>query len=238
MSNYGQQPPHDPQSPYARGSQNPYGQSQANPYGQPNPYSQPQWGQGQPAWGQPQNPWVAQNAPRAGLVKRAIPVVTLDSLPGREIAEVLGDAVGVVARSRELPPELRSAGPQAGYVAMLTQSRHDAVTRLVEVAQAAGADAIVGLRFDASEITQSMSEVVAYGTAVRLVPSESDDTEAAGAVGAASWPGTYPADSSPPPAQPASAEPGPFDTEEETARQRRQPWPPPAEWPPPPESAR
>ena len=52
---------------------------------------------------------------------------------------------------------------------MLTESRQDAVNRLVEMAQAAGADAVVGLRFDCSEITQSLSEVAAYGTAVTLV---------------------------------------------------------------------
>ena len=53
---------------------------------------------------------------------------------------------------------------------MLTESRQDAVGRLVEMADAAGADAVVGLRFDCSEITQSLSEVAAYGTAVALVP--------------------------------------------------------------------
>jgi hypothetical protein len=55
---------------------------------------------------------------------------------------------------------------------MLTDSRQDAVARMVEMAAAAGADAVVGLRFDCSEITQSLSEVAAYGTAVRLVPEE------------------------------------------------------------------
>jgi hypothetical protein len=54
---------------------------------------------------------------------------------------------------------------------MLTESRQEAVGRLVEMAQEAGADAVVGLRFDCSEITQSLSEVAAYGTAVRLVPT-------------------------------------------------------------------
>jgi hypothetical protein len=46
------------------------------------------------------------------------------------------------------------------------------------MAQAAGADAVVGLRFDCSEITQSLSEVAAYGTAVTLVPKHDDATEA------------------------------------------------------------
>ena len=97
-------------------------------------------------------------------------MVTLDALPGREIAEVVGDVVGVVARGRDLPPELRGGGMEAGYVSMLTRSRQDAIARAVEMAESAGADAILGLRFDCSEITQNMSEVVAYGTAVKLVP--------------------------------------------------------------------
>jgi uncharacterized protein YbjQ (UPF0145 family) len=97
----------------------------------------------------------------------------MDAVPGREIDEVLGDVVGVVARTRELRPDLRSGNPIDGYVTMLTQSRQDAVSRLVEMAQAAGADAVVGLRFDCSEITQSLSEVAAYGTAIKLVEETS-----------------------------------------------------------------
>ena len=103
-----------------------------------------------------------------------VPVVTLDALPGREIAEIVGDVVGVVARGRDLPPELRGGGMEAGYVSMLTRSRQDAISRAVEMAESAGADAILGLRFDCSEITQNMSEVVAYGTAVKLVPLPGD----------------------------------------------------------------
>ena len=105
---------------------------------------------------------------------RALPVVTMENLPGREISGVIGDVVGVVARTRELRPDLRGGNPVDGYVVMLTDSRQDAVARMVEMAAAAGADAVVGLRFDCSEITQSLSEVAAYGTAVRLVPEKED----------------------------------------------------------------
>ena len=83
---------------------------------------------------------------------------------------MIGEVIGVVARTRELRPDLRGGNPVDGYVTMLTESRQDAVGRLVEMAEAAGADAVVGLRFDCSEITQSLSEVAAYGTAVALVP--------------------------------------------------------------------
>jgi uncharacterized protein YbjQ (UPF0145 family) len=112
------------------------------------------------------------------LVQRQLPVVTMESVPGREISSVVGDVVGVVARTRELRPDLRGGNPVDGYVVMLTDSRQDAVARMVEMAVAAGADAVVGLKFDCSEITQSLSEVAAYGTAVKLVPDQAEAAEA------------------------------------------------------------
>jgi uncharacterized protein YbjQ (UPF0145 family) len=166
MSSYGQQP-----GPYGPA---PYGQQPA-PYGQqPYPPQQP-YGQQPPGY-PPQQPyrapggWAPQppTARKPQLVRHSLPVVTMDKLVGQEITEVLGEVVGVVARTRELRPDLRTGNPVDGYVTMLTESRQDAVARLVEMAQAAGAHAVVGLRFDCSEITQSLSEVCAYGTAVRL----------------------------------------------------------------------
>ncbi len=200
MSNYGQQPPPG-QNPYGQQPGQPWGQPQ-----QPPPYGQPQQPYGQPAsqpsaprppqqpYGQPartvsslrssrtgsrqQPQWTPQPiaAKKPALVTHSVPVVTMDAVPGREIAEVVGDVVGVVARTRELRPDLRGGNPIDGYVTMLTESRQDAVNRLAEMAEAAGADAVVGLRFDCSEITQSLSEVAAYGTAVTLVAVEGDDT--------------------------------------------------------------
>ena len=108
------------------------------------------------------------------VVQRPLPVVTMETVPGREISEIVGDVVGVVARTRELRPDLRGGNLIDGYVVMLTDSRQDAVARMVEMAVAAGADAIVGVKFDCSEITQSLSEVAAYGTAVRLAPEREE----------------------------------------------------------------
>lgn len=203
---YGQQP-----NPYGQQPQQPYGQPgrPAQPYGQqPAPYGQqgyppqqpyaPQPGQGQP---QQQNPYAQQPYGQAGqpgqwtaqppasarptLVNRSIVVVTMDAVPGREVAEVLGDVFGVVARTRELRPDLRGGNPIDGYVTMLTQSRQEAVGKLVEMAEAAGANAVVGLRFDCSEITQSLSEVAAYGTAIKLVDQDQPATSAMSASEAA-----------------------------------------------------
>ena len=162
MSSYGQQPPYGQpgygQQPY--GPQNQQGYAGQPPY----PGQQPYGPHGQPA------PWTPQPpAPRKPeLVRHPLPVVTMDELVGHEITEVLGEVIGVVARTRELRPDLRVGNPLDGYATMLTESRQDAVSRLVEMAVSAGADAVVGLRFDCSEITQSLSEVAAYGTAVKL----------------------------------------------------------------------
>jgi uncharacterized protein YbjQ (UPF0145 family) len=163
---YGQQPPYgQPSVPSQPGQQPPYGQPPQQPYGQPQPYGPPQPGQWTP------QPPIAK---KPTLVTRTLPVVTMEHLPGREISEVLGEVVGVVARARELRPDLRGGNPVDGYVTMLTESRQDAVGALVAMAEAAGADAVVGLRFDCSEITQSLSEVAAYGTAVKLVGGGGD----------------------------------------------------------------
>jgi uncharacterized protein YbjQ (UPF0145 family) len=187
MSNYGQQPPYG-QNPNPYGQQPPYGQPQ--PYGQPSGPparpGQPQYGQQPPPYAQQPPPygpqpgqWTPQPpiARKPTLVSRPLPVVTMEQVPAREIDEVIGEVIGVVARTRELRPDLRTGNPVDGYVTMLTESRQEAVGRLVEMAQAAGADAVVGLRFDCSEITQSLSEVAAYGTAVRLLPVEGEVPE-------------------------------------------------------------
>jgi hypothetical protein len=70
-------------------------------YGQPQPYPPP----GQPLYGQP-GQWPPPPTAKPEQVKRAAIVVTLDEVPGRQITEVLGEAVGVVARTRELRPDL------------------------------------------------------------------------------------------------------------------------------------
>ncbi|CAA9370495.1 MAG: hypothetical protein AVDCRST_MAG75-13 [uncultured Propionibacteriaceae bacterium] len=204
MSNYGQQPPPGSQ-PYGQPQPNPYGQPQ-QPYGRPVQYGQPQppypgqpspHGQppqppyGQPGYGRQPNqgygaPTQWQQQPSAQtkpqVVERTVIVVTMDSVPGREIAGAIGEVLGVVARSRELPREMRTDNPLQDYATMLTRSRQEAVAQLAEMAEAAGAEAVVGLRFDSSEITPSLSEIVAYGTAVRLVPLAAEASEHEGAV--------------------------------------------------------
>ena len=155
------QPPPSPQPP----SVPTWGQPQ--PTFQPTPHGPTRQGHA-PQWSGPA-PSHATSAPvhqPAHPPQPAAPlVVTTDQVANRTIAASLGEVIGVTVREREIDPK---QDPQIAYPAMLLHSRRQAVARMVEMARERGADAVVGLRFDSSEITQDLSEVIAYGTAVRL----------------------------------------------------------------------
>jgi uncharacterized protein YbjQ (UPF0145 family) len=99
-------------------------------------------------------------------------VVTTENMPGYRVTRVLGQAFGVTVRSRGIGGNfmagLRSivGGEITEYTQMLEEARRHAVDRLVKNATVMGANAVVMMRFDSSEIGQVMSEIVAYGTAV------------------------------------------------------------------------
>ncbi|WP_028008475.1 heavy metal-binding domain-containing protein [Solimonas flava] len=99
-------------------------------------------------------------------------VVTTENIAGHRVVQTLGQAFGVVVRSRGIGGNvmagLRSlvGGEIHEYTQMLEEARRHAIDRLVANAAAMGANAIVMMRFDSSEIAQTMSEIVAYGTAV------------------------------------------------------------------------
>lgn len=104
-------------------------------------------------------------------------VATTENIAGHRVRETLGQCFGVVVRSRgvagNIAAGLRSliGGEIKEYTSMVEESRRHALDRLVENARAMGANAVVMMRFDGSEIGQSMSEVVAYGTAVWIEPA-------------------------------------------------------------------
>ena len=99
-------------------------------------------------------------------------IVTTENIAGYRIAETKGQVFGLVVRSRGLGGNvmagLRSivGGEINEYTEMLEEARRHATDRMVQNAQAMGANAVVMMRFDSSEIGQTMSEIVAYGTAV------------------------------------------------------------------------
>jgi uncharacterized protein YbjQ (UPF0145 family) len=101
-------------------------------------------------------------------------VVTTENVPGYRVREVKGQVFGVVVRSRGLGGNIVASfraligGEIKEYTALLEEARRHATDRMVENARAMGANAVVMMRFDSSEIAQTMSEIVAYGTAVVL----------------------------------------------------------------------
>ena len=98
-------------------------------------------------------------------------VVTTEGVPGHRVEKVLGEVFGVVVRSRGLGGNLLAGlrslagGEIREYTRLLEDARQSAIDRLVKNAEAMGGNAVVMMRFDSSEIGQTMSEVVAYGTA-------------------------------------------------------------------------
>jgi uncharacterized protein YbjQ (UPF0145 family) len=103
-------------------------------------------------------------------------VATSERVAGYHVKQTLGQVFGVVVRSRGLGGNiiagLRSlvGGEIHEYTQLLEQTRRQAVDRLVKNATAMGANGVIMMRFDSSEIGQTMSEIVAYGTAVVLEP--------------------------------------------------------------------
>jgi uncharacterized protein YbjQ (UPF0145 family) len=99
-------------------------------------------------------------------------VVTTEHIVGYHVSEVKGQVFGVVVRSRGLGGNIMAGlrslvgGEIVEYTALLEEARRHAVDRMVKNAHAMGANAVVMMRFDSSEIGQTMSEIVAYGTAV------------------------------------------------------------------------
>jgi uncharacterized protein YbjQ (UPF0145 family) len=99
-------------------------------------------------------------------------IVTSEHITGYKITETKGQVFGLVVRSRGIGGNvmagLRSivGGEINEYTQMLEEARRHATDRMVQNAQAMGANAVVMMRFDSSEIGQTMSEIVAYGTAV------------------------------------------------------------------------
>ena len=101
-------------------------------------------------------------------------VTTTENVKGQRAKIVLGQVFGVVVRSRGLGGNIMAAlrsivgGEIHEYTQLLEETRRQAIDRMVRNATAMGANAVVMMRFDSSEIGQTMSEIVAYGTAVVL----------------------------------------------------------------------
>jgi uncharacterized protein YbjQ (UPF0145 family) len=100
-------------------------------------------------------------------------ITTTNDLPGRQVVEVYGEVMGLTVRSRNIGSQFGASlksligGELKGMTKALIDSRHEVVERMVAEAEAKGADAILAMRFDTSEMGPNWTEICAYGTAVR-----------------------------------------------------------------------
>ncbi|ELY42523.1 YbjQ family protein [Natronorubrum sulfidifaciens] len=101
-------------------------------------------------------------------------ITNTETVPNRDIVETLGIARGntVEARNvgRDITQSIRNVfgGELKAYSDLLSKARDEAIDRMVADAERMGADAVVNVRLETSQITDGGSEVMAYGTAVRL----------------------------------------------------------------------
>ena len=102
-------------------------------------------------------------------------VTTGNEVEGHAISQYLGVVRGIVVRSPNIAQGFMGGinqifgGNIEAYAQVCEQARQDAFDRMVLHAQQIGADAVIGTRYDATEFTTSVTEVLAYGTAVKLV---------------------------------------------------------------------
>ena len=101
-------------------------------------------------------------------------ITTTETVPGREIIEILGVARGSTVRARHIGRDIFAGlknivgGEIEEYTKLQAQSREQAMLRMVEDAHILGADAVVNMRLTTSMVMQGASEILAYGTAVKL----------------------------------------------------------------------
>jgi uncharacterized protein YbjQ (UPF0145 family) len=107
-------------------------------------------------------------------MSRGVIVTTGNTFEGHHIAEYLGIVRGIVVRAQTITQGIRGAfssilgGNIRAYEEVCEDARSQAYARMVEHAREKGADAVIAMRYDATEFAQGVTEVLAYGTAVKL----------------------------------------------------------------------
>jgi len=100
-------------------------------------------------------------------------ITTMNDIPGYTVEEVYGEVFGLTVRSRNIGSQMGAGlksilgGELKGMTKALETSRLEVIDRMVEQAEAKGANAVVAMRFDTSEMGNTWTEICAYGTAVR-----------------------------------------------------------------------
>jgi uncharacterized protein YbjQ (UPF0145 family) len=104
----------------------------------------------------------------------AMLITTANDLPGYEIVETLGEVFGLTVRSRNIGSQFGAGlksifgGELKGMTKALVDSRHEVMERMIAEAEEKGANAVIAMRFDTSEMGTNWTEICAYGTAVRV----------------------------------------------------------------------
>ena len=116
-------------------------------------------------------------------------VVTTFEIPGWQVQRVCGEVFGLTVRSRNAFAQMGAGfksmfgGELTGMTKQLAESRNEAMGRLFDSAKARGGNAIVGMRFDTSDIGDTWTEICAYGTAVVAVPMDDGARQTAAELG-------------------------------------------------------
>jgi uncharacterized protein YbjQ (UPF0145 family) len=101
-------------------------------------------------------------------------VTTMNDIPGYEVDEVFGEVMGLTVRSRNVGSQIGAGlksilgGELKGMTKALIDSREQVRQRMIEEAESKGANAIIAMRFDTSEMGGNWTEICAYGTAARV----------------------------------------------------------------------
>jgi uncharacterized protein YbjQ (UPF0145 family) len=101
-------------------------------------------------------------------------ITTMNDVPGHEVTDVYGEVFGLTVRSRNIGSQIGAGlksiigGELGGMTKMLASGREEAIARLTEEAESKGANAVLAMRFDTSELGNTWTEICAYGTAVRI----------------------------------------------------------------------
>jgi uncharacterized protein YbjQ (UPF0145 family) len=102
-------------------------------------------------------------------------VATTDTLPGREIKEVLGIVFGSCVQTKHIGKDIRAGlrsvvgGEARSYTELMEEARRTAMQRMIEDAEKLGANAIVGMRYATAQTMQGAAEIIAFGTAVKTI---------------------------------------------------------------------
>jgi uncharacterized protein YbjQ (UPF0145 family) len=101
-------------------------------------------------------------------------ISTMNDVPGFEVTDVIGEVFGLTVRARNVGAQIGAGlksilgGELKGMTKQLIQSREEAISRLVEEAESKGANCVLAMRFDVSDLGNNWSEICAYGTAIKI----------------------------------------------------------------------